>query len=69
VSTKAKKHRRSAVEVANSQNVLTLRKLLQEVRENGTPVVPGNVVRELMNEYLPHSTGIVAEIYQNKGKQ
>jgi hypothetical protein len=65
---KASKHRRSAQEVANSQNVLVVRKLLQEVRDEATqtPVIPAEVVRKLMDDYLPHSTGIVAEIYKNK---
>jgi hypothetical protein len=65
---KAPKRRRSAQEVANSQNVLVVRKLLQEVRDAATqtPVIPPELVRKLMDEYLPHSTGIVDEIYQNK---
>ena len=67
---KAAKHRRSAIEVANSQNVLVVRKLLQEVRDKDsqTPVIPADMVRKIMDEYLPHSTGIVAEIYQKDSR-
>jgi serine/threonine protein kinase len=43
--------------VANSQNVLTLRKILQEAREDGTPVIPDTEVRTLIDKYLPYATG------------
>jgi hypothetical protein len=64
------KQRRSSIEVANSQNVLVVRKLLQEVRDKKSqePVIPAERVRQIMDEFLPLSTGIVAEIYLSKTK-
>jgi hypothetical protein len=46
-TTKAKKHRRSAIQVANSQNILILRKLVQE------GVIPNEKMTALIQEYLP----------------
>jgi hypothetical protein len=41
------RQKRTAVEVANSQNILILRKLVQE------EVIPGERVSALIQEYLP----------------
>ena len=60
-SKETKKQRRTAAQVANSQNVLTLRKILQEIREDGTPVIPDQRVKELIDEYLRFATGNKAE--------
>ena len=50
-----KRHRRSAVQVANSQNILILRKLVQE------GVIPGERVISLIQEYLPIAVAKAAE--------
>jgi hypothetical protein len=46
-SPRKKRGRRSAIEVANSQNILVLRKLVQE------KVIPGERIAALIQEYLP----------------
>jgi hypothetical protein len=45
--TPKKKHRRTAVEVANSQNFLTVRKMVQE------GLIPGDRIAQLIQEFLP----------------
>jgi hypothetical protein len=50
-----KRERRSALEVANSQNLLILRKLVQE------QVIPGERVAQLIQEYLPVAQAKAAE--------
>jgi hypothetical protein len=46
-SPRKKRQRRSAVEVANAQNILILRKMVQE------GLVPGERISQLIQEFLP----------------